>query len=71
MNKEKPSEELIALYSAEGEIVENDLTDDRIVFADLLGKPSEEVRRDLIKRSLIRHDSKKLAQELIKIVDNL
>jgi uncharacterized cofD-like protein len=72
MNKELPPEDLIALYSAEGEIVENDLKDDRIIFADLLGKPNEEIRRDhLLRRSLIRHDSKKLAQELLKIVDSL
>ena len=71
MNKQKPPEELIALYSAEGELVENDIEDDRITFADLLGKPIEETRRDLLKRSLIRHDSKKLAQELIKIVDSI
>lgn len=71
MNKQKPPEALIALYSAEGELVENDLDDDRITFADLLGKPIEETRRDLLKRSLIRHDSKKLAQELLKIVDSI
>lgn len=71
MNKQQPPEELIALYSAEGDLVENDLDDDRIAFADLLGKPIEEMRRDLLKRSLIRHDSKKLAQELIKIVDSI
>ena len=72
MNKELPPEDLIALYSAEGELVENDSEDERIIFADLLGKPNEEIRRDLLpKRSLIRHDSKKLAQELLKIVDSL
>lgn len=71
MNKEKPPEELIALYSNEGDLVENDLEDPRIIFADLLGKPSEGHRKDLLKRSLIRHDSRKLAQELMKIVDRL
>ncbi len=29
------------------------------------------VKKDLIKRNFIRHDSKKLAQELMKIVNNL
>ncbi|EKE08483.1 MAG: hypothetical protein ACD_17C00147G0005, partial [uncultured bacterium] len=28
-------------------------------------------RKDFIKRNLIRHDPKKLAQELMKIVDHL
>lgn len=71
MNKQKPPKELIDLYSVEGDIVENDMTDSRIVFADLLGKPKEGLPMDLMKRSLIRHDSKKLAQELVKIVDRI
>ena len=72
MNKEKPPEELIALYSTEGDLVENDMDDPRMIFADLLGRPPEDrMKKDLIKRSLIRHDSRKLAQELMKIVDSL
>jgi hypothetical protein len=40
--------------------------------APLLGELRQTgVKKDLIKRSLIRHDSKKLAQELMKIVDHL
>jgi uncharacterized cofD-like protein len=71
VNKQKPAEELIALYAAEGELVETDIDDGRIIFAELLGRPREGLKPDLLKRSLIRHDSKKLAQELVKIVDSL
>ena len=71
INVQKPPKELIDVYAAEGEIVENDLDDERIVFSDMLGSVAEEPRRDLLKRNLIRHDSKKLAQELMKIVDHL
>jgi len=71
INKQKPSKELIEAYSEEGDLVENDLDDERVIFADLLGKLAEEPKRDLLKRSLIRHDSKKLAQELMNIVDHL
>lgn len=71
INIQKPAKELIEVYANEGELVENDLeNDERVIFADLLGRLAEEPKRDLIKRNLIRHDSKKLAQELIKIVDH-
>ncbi len=72
MNKAKPREELIELYASEGDLIENDRDDVRIVFADLLGKPSGKIpKKDLLKRNLIRHDSKKLAEELMKIVNHL
>lgn len=71
INVQKPAKELIDVYAGEGELVENDLDDERVIFADLLGKLAEEPKRDLIKRNLIRHDSKKLAEELIHIVDHL
>lgn len=71
INSQKPPKELIAAYSEEGELVENDLDDERVILADLLGKLAEEPKRDLLKRNLIRHDSKKLAQELMNIVDHL
>ncbi len=71
INVQKPPKELIDVYAAEGDAVENDLEDERIIFADMLGAVAEESRRDLLKRNLIRHDSKKLAQELMKIVDHL
>lgn len=71
VNIQKPSQELIEAYSNEGDLVENDLDDERTVFADMLGGLRSAPKHDLLKRSLIRHDSKKLAQELMKIVDHL
>lgn len=71
INVQKPADHLIEVYAGEGELVENDLEDDRLIFAELLGRLAEEPRRDLMKRNLIRHDSKKLAQELMNIVDHL
>lgn len=71
INVQKPAKELIEYYAGEGELVENDLDDERVVFADLLGRLAEEPKRDLLKRNLIRHDPKKLAEELMKIVNHL
>jgi len=71
INVQKPAEELIEVYAEEGELVENDIDDERMIHADLLGRLGEGPKKDLIKRNLIRHDSKKLAQELMKIVDHL
>jgi len=71
INSQKPPKALIAVYSSEGNLVENDLHEGRAVLADMLGGLQGEPKKDLMKRSLIRHDSKKLAQELMKIVDHL
>lgn len=71
INVQKPAKDLMDFYREEGELVENDLEGERIIPADLLGRLAIEAKKDLIKRNLIRHDSKKLAQELIKIVDHL
>lgn len=71
INAQKPPKELIDVYAEEGDLVENDLKDERLIEADLLGRLAEEPKRDLLKRNLIRHDSRKLAQELVKIVDHL
>ncbi len=71
VNDQQPPNELIELYSAEGDLVENDLHDGRVRFAPLLGEMKVGAKKDLIRRSLIRHDSKKLAQELMNIVNNL
>lgn len=71
INVKKPPKSLIDFYSSEGDLVENDLDDDRIIFADILGGLAQVAKKDLLKRNLIRHDSKKLAEELIKIVDYL
>ena len=72
VNNQHPSDQLIEKYAEEGELIENDLkNDERVIAAPLLGEFKEGAKVDLIKRSLIRHDSKKLAQELMKIVNHL
>ncbi len=71
INNQKPPDELIEVYANEGELVHNDLEDGRVVFTELLGAPAAEMKKDPLKRNLIRHDSKKLAMELMKIVDHL
>lgn len=71
VNNQKPPEELIEAYAEEGDLVVNDVEDGRVVSAGFLGELREEKKRDLLKRNLIRHDPKKLAQELIKIVNHL
>jgi len=71
VNHQKPPQELIEVYAEEGELVDNDLIDERVIAVPLLGDPKETPKKDMLKRSLIRHDSKKLAQELMKIVNYL
>ena len=71
VNKSKPSEALLNAYAEEGCLVENDMKDSRIIMSDLLGPLAEVNKTDLLKRSLIRHDSYKLAREIMKIVNNL
>ena len=72
INEQKPPQVLIEAYANEGNLVENDFqNDERVIVADMLGGLQEVSKRDLIKRSLIRHDSKKLAKELMQIVDHL
>ena len=71
VNKQKPSKELIEVYAEEGDLVENDVQDGRVCMAAFLDEIKEGPKRDLMKRNLIRHDSKKLAHELMKIVNHL
>ncbi len=71
VNDQDPPQELIEVYAEEGELVENDMKDGRVILAPLLGDPKDAPKKDLLKRNLIRHDSKKLAQELMKIVNHL
>ena len=73
INNTKPAEHLLNIYAEEGTMVENDLDDDpRTITANLI---SDEIiaqkKSDVVKRSLIRHDSKKIAEELMKIVDHI
>lgn len=71
VNDQKPPQQLIDLYASEGDLVENDLKDDRVRAASFLGEVKVGMKKDLMKRNLIRHDSKKLASELMTIVDHL
>jgi uncharacterized cofD-like protein len=71
VNKSCPAKELMDVYAKEGDLIQNDLNDSRIVDVDFLGPIVAGNKNDLIERNLIRHDSKKLARELMQIVDNL
>ena len=72
VNEGQPPQELIKIYSQEGNLVENDLSDGRIISVDLLNNELKEVQQgDLLKRNLIRHDSDKLAKVLMDIVNNV
>jgi uncharacterized cofD-like protein len=71
VNDQKPPQHLIEVYAEEGDLVDNDLKEARIISAPLLGELKELHAQDLLKRNLIRHDPKKLAQELMKIVHHL
>ncbi len=71
VNNQEPDPKLIEVYKEEGELVQNDLEETRIVSAPLLGDLHDQPIKDLIKRNLIRHDPKRLAQELMKIVYHL
>lgn len=71
VNNQKPPQELIEVYADEGDLVENDMKESRVIEAPFLGEIASPSKRDLMKRNLIRHDPKKLAQELMKIVNHL
>lgn len=71
VNNQMPSQELIEVYAEEGDLVMNDLSDERVILTPLLGELKEEQLGDPLRRNLIRHDCKKLAQQLMKIVNNL
>ena len=60
VNVQRPPKELIDVYAGEGELVENDLEEERMLFANLLGPMANLSKGDLLKRNLIRHDSKKI-----------
>ncbi len=71
-NSENPPKELIDTYTEEGELVQNDLESSRLITSNLLSPTLKEVQKgDLLRRNLIRHDSDKLAAELMKIVTHL
>lgn len=70
VNNQSPPIELLDVYAEEGTMVENDLTDPRVIEVPLLGDPQKGLKTDLLKRNLIRHDPDKLAKELMRIVGN-
>ncbi|MDP3698678.1 MAG: YvcK family protein [Nanoarchaeota archaeon] len=72
VNSSKVPDDLIKLYEQEGDLVTNDLKQDhRVIAADLLSSEVVQSQKtDALKRSLLRHDSQKLANELMKIVDS-
>ncbi len=71
VNNEVPDEELMKVYSKEGDLVVNDLHDTKalVVEQKLIGKSGEPQKGDLMNRNLIRHDMDKLAVEIMKIVE--
>jgi len=71
VNNQNPPNELITLYAEEGDLVKNDLPDDRVRAAPLLGEVKQGAKKDLMRRNLIRHNCKKLAHELMQIVNHL
>ncbi len=75
VNNGKPKKELIEKYAQEGEMVQNDLTvDARLISADLLSEVKSEYQdTDVLAkhRAFIRHDSDKLATELMNIVTHI
>ncbi|MCI5052610.1 MAG: uridine diphosphate-N-acetylglucosamine-binding protein YvcK [Simkaniaceae bacterium] len=71
VNNQMPPENLIEKYAKEGDLVEVDVKGDHVILAPLLGELTQVNKNDLIERSLIRHDSDKLAEEIVKIADHL
>lgn len=71
VNNEEPPQELIDVYREEGDLVKNDMDDPRVIEMSMLGGVQRQEGNDLMKRNLIRHDSKKLAEILMKIVSKL
>ncbi len=72
VNSSKVPQDLIKVYEQEGDLVQNDLKNDtRVIAVDLLSNEVVQSQKaDSLKRSLLRHDSQKLAHELMKIVDS-
>ncbi|MEX0961319.1 MAG: gluconeogenesis factor YvcK family protein [Simkaniaceae bacterium] len=71
VNSDVPDDEQMKSYHDEGDLVENDITSKRVIMAPMIGKILTPSKKDLLKRSLIRHDSNKLATELMKIVSHI
>lgn len=72
INNGDPSKEIVEKYLSQGaELINPKMDDKRVIFADLLSSELKEVKKgDLMKRNLIRHDPKKLAETLKDIIEN-
>lgn len=71
VNTEKPPEALMKLYEKEGDLVENDLRDSRVVATNLLGEVQQKNPSDMMQRNLIRHSTANLSEELYSIVTRI
>lgn len=73
INNGLPANVLVEAYAKESSLIKNDLVEDeKVIEADLLSDKLKEVQNgDILKRNLIRHDPKKLAVELIGILERL
>ncbi len=72
VNDSEPSSDLLASYADEGELVSHVSDDPRVIRAALIHNELKEVQKGdiLLKRNLIRHDPKKLAEELMNVVSD-
>lgn len=71
VNNQKPRKDLLQLYESDGSLVECEGGDKRIRYANLLGEIAKKKKGDPLQRNLIRHNSSKLAEELMSIVAHL
>ena len=71
VNNQTPDLALIERYAEEGELVENDIDDSRTISANLLGELTEKRKGDIMRRSLIRHNSTQVTKEIMNVVDHL
>src|SRR3989344_2733748 len=74
LNDQKPPKDLLERYEQESEFIVNDLKDQRVVQTDLLDNTDPNYSKsDVIAhtRALIRHDAKKLAAVIMRIVDGI
>ena len=69
VNNKRPPSDLMERYKGEGELVLNDLTDDRVIEIPLLGELAQPTQNDNFARNLIRHHRDIIAREICKIAD--
>lgn len=72
VNDGKPTQELIEKYAEEGGLVENDIMNGKVISANFLGEVKADYNKNDVlgvHRAFIRHDSEKLSEELMKILN--